>query len=143
MNAGHFSPAGYGVRILSDDERQPIFNAPWPAVVATLVIIGGYFVQTLLPQNWLLANFAFSSAAFEQGRPGDWCAVLCVADKKLAVHFRIDFRLAAFAFEHQHAVVFEQHGGLLVNDFKAAMKNAVHRERCAERIEHTRHAVQR
>ena len=79
---------------MSDDERQPIFNAPWPAVVATLVIIGGYFVQTLLPQNWLLANFAFSSAAFEQGRwpllftaiflHGSWAHALMNAGAALA-----------------------------------------------------------
>ena len=53
---------------MSDDERQPIFNAPWPAVAAALVIVLGYLLQTLLPENWLLQNFAFSAAAFEQGR---------------------------------------------------------------------------
>lgn len=53
---------------MSDHERQPIFNAPWPAVLATLVIVLGYLVQTFLPQNWLLQNYAFSSVGFEHGR---------------------------------------------------------------------------
>ncbi|KQW70308.1 hypothetical protein ASE17_15480 [Phenylobacterium sp. Root77] len=60
--------ARLGEQDLSDRERQPIFNAPWPAVAATLVIVLGYLVQTFLPQNWLLQSFAFSSAGFEQGR---------------------------------------------------------------------------
>ena len=51
-----------------NEERQPIFNAPWPSVVATLVIIVGYFFQTFLPQNWVFANYAFSSAALDAGR---------------------------------------------------------------------------
>ena len=52
------------------------------------------FVQTLLPQNWLLANFAFSSAAFEQGRwpllftaiflHGSWAHALMNAGAALA-----------------------------------------------------------
>ncbi|WP_312162889.1 rhomboid family intramembrane serine protease [Phenylobacterium sp.] len=53
---------------MSDHERQPIFNAPWPAVVATLVIVLGYLAQTFLPQDWLLQTYAFSSAGFAQGR---------------------------------------------------------------------------
>ena len=51
-----------------NEERQPIFNAPWPSVVATLVIIVGYFFQTFFSQNWVFANFAFSSAALDAGR---------------------------------------------------------------------------
>ena len=51
-----------------NEERQPIFNAPWPSVTATLVIIVGYFFQTLFPQDWVFRNFAFSSAALEAGR---------------------------------------------------------------------------
>lgn len=53
---------------MEDETRQPIFNAPWPAVVATLVIVVGYFVQTLLPQGWLLGTYAFSAAGFAAGR---------------------------------------------------------------------------
>lgn len=51
-----------------NEERQPIFNAPWPSVVATLVIIVGYLIQTFFPQDWVLRNFAFSSAALDAGR---------------------------------------------------------------------------
>lgn len=51
-----------------NDERQPILNAPWPAVAATLVIVVGFFFQTFLPQNWVLQTYAFSSAALEAGR---------------------------------------------------------------------------
>jgi membrane associated rhomboid family serine protease len=53
---------------LSDDERQPILNAPWPAVAATLVIVVGYFFQTFVSQNWLLRSYAFSSEALASGR---------------------------------------------------------------------------
>ena len=79
---------------MSDDERQPIFNAPWPAVAATLVIVVGYFFQTFLPQNWLLQTYAFSSAAMAQGRwetlltaifqHGSWAHALMNAGAALA-----------------------------------------------------------
>lgn len=32
-------------------EREPVFNAPWPAVVVTAVIVAGYFLQSLLPHE--------------------------------------------------------------------------------------------
>ena len=53
---------------MDDHERQPIFNAPWPAVLATLVIVVGYFFQTFFFQNWLLRTYAFSSQALAEGR---------------------------------------------------------------------------
>ena len=79
---------------MSDDERQPIFNAPWPAVATTLVIVGGYFLQTLLPQDWLFQAYAFSAAAMAQGRwetlftaiflHGSWAHALMNAGAALA-----------------------------------------------------------
>lgn len=82
-----------GERPLSD-ERQPMLNAPWPAVVATLVIGVGYFLQTLLPQGWLLHTYAFSGVAWEQGRwptlftsiflHGSWAHALMNAGAALA-----------------------------------------------------------
>jgi membrane associated rhomboid family serine protease len=50
------------------EERQPIFNAPWPAVLATLVIVVGYGFQTLLPQQAVVQAFAFSAMALGAGR---------------------------------------------------------------------------
>lgn len=79
---------------MSDAERQPIFNAPWPAVLATLVIVVGYFIQTFLPQNWLLQTYAFSSKALAAGRwetlftsiflHGSWAHALMNAGAALA-----------------------------------------------------------
>ncbi|MEK7430795.1 MAG: rhomboid family intramembrane serine protease [Pseudomonadota bacterium] len=77
-----------------NEKREPIFNAPWPAVVATLVIVVGYFFQTFLPQDWLLKNYAFSSAALDAGRwptlftaiflHGSWAHALMNAGAALA-----------------------------------------------------------
>lgn len=79
---------------MSEDERQPIFNAPWPAVLATLVIIVGYLIQTFLPQDWLFKTYAFSSAALAAGRwetlftaiflHGSWAHALMNAGAALA-----------------------------------------------------------
>lgn len=79
---------------MDDQERQPIFNAPWPAVVITLVIVIGYFFQTFLPQNWLLQTYAFSSQAMGEGRwptlftsiflHGSWAHALMNAGAALA-----------------------------------------------------------
>ena len=79
---------------MSDHERQPIFNAPWPAVLATLVIVVGYFLQTFFSQNWLLRSYAFSSQALTDGRwptlftsiflHGSWAHALMNAGAALA-----------------------------------------------------------
>lgn len=49
------------------DERQPVFNAPWPAVLLAAVILGGYGAQGFAPPE-TVARFAFSSSALAQGR---------------------------------------------------------------------------
>ena len=79
---------------MSDESRQPIFNAPWPAVAVTLVIVVGYFLQTLLPQALLFQAFAFSPAALAEGRwptlftaiflHGSWAHALMNAGEALA-----------------------------------------------------------
>lgn len=48
--------------------REPIFNAPWPALALVAVIIGGYAVQSMLPQEAVLEGFAFSPAALQAHR---------------------------------------------------------------------------
>lgn len=51
-----------------DGDRQPIFNAPWPAVLLTVVILTVYGVQSFLPAEQILPRWAFSAQALEQGR---------------------------------------------------------------------------
>lgn len=51
-----------------NDERQPIFNAPWPAIVVTLVIVVGYGLQSMLLGDLAVRYFAFSSMALAAGR---------------------------------------------------------------------------
>lgn len=49
-------------------EREPIFNAPWPAVAVAAVIVGGYFLQSLVPQDALLMRWGYSPV-LSRGRP--------------------------------------------------------------------------
>ncbi len=49
------------------DERQPVFNAPWPPLLLAAVILGGYGAQGFLPPDTLV-RFAFSPLALAQGR---------------------------------------------------------------------------
>lgn len=48
-------------------QREPIINAPWPAAVVVAAIVGGYVLQTLVPQEPLLTRYGFSPAAFDAG----------------------------------------------------------------------------
>lgn len=48
--------------------REPVFNAPWPAVALVAVIVGGYAIQSLLPVEPVLEAYAFSPAALAEGR---------------------------------------------------------------------------
>lgn len=48
--------------------REPIFRAPWPALLLAAVIVGGFALQTQLPVEPVIYAFAFSSAALEAGR---------------------------------------------------------------------------
>jgi membrane associated rhomboid family serine protease len=48
--------------------REPAFNAPWTAVALSVVIAGGYAIQTLLPQEAVLNAFAFSPAGLAAGQ---------------------------------------------------------------------------
>jgi membrane associated rhomboid family serine protease len=47
--------------------REPVFNAPWPALVIVAAIMGSFLLQGLVPQDALFARYGFSPAAFEAG----------------------------------------------------------------------------
>lgn len=47
--------------------REPMFNAPWPAVALVAVIVGGYALQSRLPLDAVAAAYAFSPAALKAG----------------------------------------------------------------------------
>lgn len=52
--------------------REPVFKAPWPAVLLAAVIILGYALQTQAPDpNVLLASFALVPANLAQGAWGE------------------------------------------------------------------------
>ncbi|MDP3853992.1 rhomboid family intramembrane serine protease [Phenylobacterium sp.] len=51
-----------------NDQRQPILNAPWPAVLVTLSIVLGYGFQSVLLGDLAVRYFAFSSMALAAGR---------------------------------------------------------------------------
>jgi membrane associated rhomboid family serine protease len=48
--------------------REPFFNAPWPAMALVVLILGGYALQSRLPDS-LLEPWVFTPAAL---RGGDW-----------------------------------------------------------------------
>ena len=48
--------------------REPVFNAPWPAVAVVVSIVGGYGLQTLFPVDAVLSAFAFAPANLTPGR---------------------------------------------------------------------------
>lgn len=48
--------------------REPLFNAPWQAVAVTVLIMGGYAVQTLFPADAIADAYAFSPANLAPGR---------------------------------------------------------------------------
>lgn len=49
-------------------EREPVFNAPWPALLLVALIVGGYALQRRVPDDFLIARYAFSPAALLQHR---------------------------------------------------------------------------
>ena len=50
-----------------DPAREPMFNAPWPALVLVGAILAGYAVQSRLPEYFLNA-YVFSPAALARGQ---------------------------------------------------------------------------
>lgn len=52
-----------------NDERQPFFNAPWPPLLITGVIVGLYAIQSLGPVEPAAYRFGFSPAKLDGG---DW-----------------------------------------------------------------------
>ena len=49
-------------------EREPIFNAPWPALALVALILGGYAVQSRFLADQTVLAYAFSPAALLQQR---------------------------------------------------------------------------
>lgn len=54
-------------------ERQPFFNAPWPPLLVTAVIVGLYAVQSLAPLDLVAGRFGFSPAKLAAG---DWLSLV-------------------------------------------------------------------
>lgn len=50
--------------------REPMFNAPWPALTLLVLIVGGYALQSRFPLETVVGAFAFSAKALAQGRYG-------------------------------------------------------------------------
>jgi membrane associated rhomboid family serine protease len=48
--------------------REPAFNAPWQAVAVTVLILGGYALQTLFPPDAILGAYAFAPTNLTPGR---------------------------------------------------------------------------
>ncbi len=48
--------------------HEPAFNAPWQAVAVVVLIVGGYFVQTLFPADAVVEAYAFSPANLTAAR---------------------------------------------------------------------------
>lgn len=75
-------------------EREPIFNAPWPAVALTAVLLGSYGLQTLVGLDALINVYAFLPQDLRTGRwetlftalflHGGWAHVLMNAAGALA-----------------------------------------------------------
>ena len=49
------------------DVREPIFNAPWPVTALVAAILGGYAVQSVVPQDPIFAAYGFSPARLAAG----------------------------------------------------------------------------
>lgn len=54
-------------------ERQPFFNAPWPPLLVTGVIVGLYAVQSFAPIGPVAERFGFSPAKLADG---DWASLV-------------------------------------------------------------------
>lgn len=54
-------------------EREPVFNAPWPALALALTIVAGYALQSRLAGDQLVEAYAFSPAALAEHR---WVTLL-------------------------------------------------------------------
>jgi membrane associated rhomboid family serine protease len=70
--------------------REPMFNAPWPAIAVAALIVGGYALQRFVPDATLGA-LAFAPADLTAGRP--WTAITA-----LFLHFNWSHALMNGAF---------------------------------------------
>lgn len=48
--------------------REPMFNAPWPALVLAVVIVCAYAVQSRFAVDYVAYTYGFSAHALEEGR---------------------------------------------------------------------------
>jgi membrane associated rhomboid family serine protease len=48
--------------------REPLFNAPWPALALVAAIVGGYALQSQGPLEALMLSYAFSPALLAEGQ---------------------------------------------------------------------------
>jgi membrane associated rhomboid family serine protease len=48
--------------------REPLFNAPWPALALVVVIVGGYALQSWFGLDIVVQEYAFSPLALAAGR---------------------------------------------------------------------------
>ena len=53
---------------IAPSAHEPVFNAPWQAVAVTVLIVGGYGLQTLFPPDFVLGAYAFAPANLVPGR---------------------------------------------------------------------------
>jgi membrane associated rhomboid family serine protease len=51
-------------------DREPVFNAPWPALLLVALIVGSYAVQSRFPIEAVAGAMAFSPAGLAEGRWG-------------------------------------------------------------------------
>ena len=77
MHAAYFEAPAHGApRTPSDGQPEPqhrpppepVFNAPWPALLLTAVIVGGYALQSRFDLQSVALSFAFSPAHLEDGQ---------------------------------------------------------------------------
>lgn len=48
--------------------REPLFNAPWPALALVVAIVGGYALQSQTPLEAFMLSYAFSPAMLAEGQ---------------------------------------------------------------------------
>ncbi|WP_165842749.1 rhomboid family intramembrane serine protease [Phenylobacterium deserti] len=61
-------PTGQGGGPGDPPGKEPMFNAPWPALLLVASIIGGYALQSRFPIDMVVAAGAFYPAALGEGR---------------------------------------------------------------------------
>ncbi|HEY2661773.1 MAG TPA: rhomboid family intramembrane serine protease [Caulobacteraceae bacterium] len=55
---------------MTDDHKEPLFNAPWPAVLLAVAIVAAYVWQLSAGGDALVERYAVSASALRDGRYG-------------------------------------------------------------------------